>query len=215
MDFSGKAKATILKILARSIKRDVEFSGVLLNGRIISAITGTQTSVTLPYNKKYNTYYHTHTATAFSYEDVCPFHKAMPPSGVDLVSHVYTIRAHVIEYIFTPMGYYKITNPYFNTMDDLILSSLRLYFTMVGVLFYLRDNVSCEVKHDIQVYLSSVNTINIDLLPDRNSLLGKALGLAIDREFPLPARSYSVKQMMDVVRMFHGKKILEVSFSFW
>ena len=223
--FSKQTRKQIFKIMARSIKRQCEIAGAMDKfGRIISAVDGNRQNVKLPYSKKYDIYYHTHPSDPISYEPLCLFHKTMPPSGQDLFVHVNTSRSHITEYIFTEIGVYKITNPNFNTVDWKILQSLRVYYTFMIGLYYLRDNVYVtddgpynkkDLMDDILVLLSSINMINLDLIPKSDTLFGKALGLFIDREFPRHDRQFQLNELIDCLKKFHGKKIVYVEFQFW
>jgi hypothetical protein len=67
----------------------------------------------------------------------------------------------------------------------------------------------------LQVVLRSINTIDLNLLPDRNSAEGKALGLYADREFPRGDRNYHMPELIQTLREFQGKKIVQVQFIFW
>lgn len=223
--FNRKLIAQIKKIFDRSRKKDVEISGIIHQGRIIKTLKGNRESVALPYDKRYDTYFHTHPSDTVAYEDLCLFHCVMPPSGVDLFSHAWTIRAHITEYVFAELGYYTITNPNFNTMDNKTLQAIRIYYTFMVGRYYMRDNVyfvddgkpysKTDLANDIQVLLKSINIIDLNLLPDCNSAEGKALGLYIDREFPRRERNYHLPDLMNTLREFQGKKIIQVEFAFW
>lgn len=210
--FKGKLRAQINVIWQRSKTHNIEISGIIHNNRIIRTVKGGRTDVCLPYDKAFDIYFHTHLVEVLGDEDICPYHFAALPSAIDLVAHVYTSRAHITEYIFTQIGYYKMTNPNNNTLDERVLDALRLYYTMLVGMFYLRDNCDEGILNDIQFFMQCVNTVDLSLLPSNNSHEGKALYLYVKSYY---SSVYTNSELMHVLRGLEKKKFAKLEFFGW
>ncbi len=214
-EITPKLRKQINVIYQRSRKHNREIGGIIHNGKIIQTVKGGKHSVILPYNKKYVIYFHTHLIGVFFNEEFCDFHLAAPPSVPDLMGLLDPKRIHTTEYIFTSIGYYKITNPNLNIYDDLTLDALKFYYALILGLFQVRDNCNGRLMQDIQFFINSINTIDLSLIPHKNSLEGKAAYLFATTDRGVESKKHSFRECIDMLKTMEKKKFVKVEFVAW
>lgn len=200
-------------IYQRSVKKKCEIGGAIHQDRIIRTTKGTRGSVVIPYNKKYDTYFHTHLTGSFFGEDICPYHTVSMPSMRDLIYHMDPSRSHIIEYIFTEFGYYKLTTPGGGITDELTLCALRLYYTIVIGVFQLQDNGD-DIYGYVKSFLYYINTIDLDVLPPANTAQGKAVRLFVMTDTELKWE-YKYNYLMKVLIDMGPRQFVKVEFFCW
>lgn len=117
--------------------------------------------------------------------------------------------------IFTPIGYYKLTNPNISTYDELILDALKVYYSMILGLFQVRDNCDGTLMKDIQFFIKSINIVDLSLIPHQNSLEGKTVFLFATTDRSVQSNQHSFRECMDMLKTMEEKQFVKVEFVAW